>query len=122
MKYPSRFVAMAFLVVVCACGIYIKVKYLASNSYPPTKACEVFTTTKPDRPYVELAILEVGEDVFGASQIDAAKKKAMQLGADAIILTGTRVNGAIEVSPGIVGTTEKMVFVAVRWKAKDEKD
>lgn len=113
MKYRIHYVYAAILVFVLgACGTYIKVQQLAPP-FPPTTACEVFTTSKPDRSYTELAIIEVYQ---GGNTITLARKKAMAMGADAIILTGRANYGAVTVAPGVVGAAEKMIFVAVKYK------
>ena len=113
MKYLIRFTALTLLAALLACSTYVKVRPIATTAYPPTTACEVFTTTTPDKPYIELAMIEVYQ---GGNSIEIAKKKAMGLGADAIILTGRANYGAVAVAPGIVGAAEKMIFVAVKYK------
>lgn len=95
------------LATLAACGPYVKITRLAQTSFTPTTTCEVFTTTQPDRPYIELAIIEVYE---GGSAV--AQKKAMQLGADAIILKEAIVSG---MRASDSGHNYRVTFIAVKW-------
>jgi hypothetical protein len=59
--------------------------------YPPTAGAEVLFEP-PQRPYLQIAVLEA-EGVFGTSElelIEDMRKRAQALGADAVIVTGTR--------------------------------
>jgi len=107
------FLMAAVLLAGVACGTYIAVKPLTQLRFPPTASCEIFTTKAPDRPYTEIAILEVSE---GGNTILAAQKKAMALGANAIVMKGQAVEGSIALGNGLIGTANKTIFVAVRWK------
>lgn len=55
--------------------------------YPPTSSVEVFRTARPERPYTEIAELEVRSH---KKAIESLVKKARELGADAIIVMGER--------------------------------
>ena len=108
---------VAFIcLVTLSCGTYIKVNRISPQALAPTTSCEVYTSKVPDRPYEEIALLEVAE---GGDRIQAARKKAMQLGADAIILQGERTAGGIFIPVGtsvVYGTSNRMTFLAVKWK------
>ncbi len=107
MKWPKPCLAALVLLTV-ACGTSVKVTRLTATLFAPTTVCEVFTTSTPDRPFTELALIEVYE---GGSSL--ARKKAMQMGADAIILRTSSINGP----QGLVrDTAYKMVFAAIKWK------
>jgi len=99
---------MLVLVMLVACGPYVKVTQLAQTPHRPTTTCEVFTTTPPDRPYTELALIEVYE---GGTAI--AQERAMQLGADAIILKEAIVSG---MRASDSGHNYKVTFIAAKWK------
>jgi hypothetical protein len=118
MKYCS----LGFAVLVClftlSCGTYIKVTPLGSLTYPPTRTCEVFTAKVPDRPFTELALIEVYQ---GGKTIEIAKKRAMQMGADAIFMKGVEAYGSVPVTSGITGTANKTIFVAIKWKERADK-
>jgi hypothetical protein len=105
LRYGLALLVLAMLV---ACGPYVKVTQLAQTSHRPTTSCEVFTTAPPDRPYIELARIEVYE---GGTAI--AKERAMQLGADAIILKEAVVSG---MRASDSGHNYKVTFIAVKWK------
>lgn len=106
------FAVLVFLFAL-SCGTYVKVTPLGSLTYRPTPTCEVFTAKAPDRPFIELALIEVYQ---GGKTIEIAKKKAMQMGADAILMKGTEAYGSVAVAPGIAGTANKTIFVAIKWK------
>jgi len=91
-----------------ACGPHVKISRLVPAFPQPTTSCEVFIAAPPDRPFTELAVIEVFE---GGSAV--AQKKAMRLGADAIILKESVITGSWA-SPA--GYNYKVVFIAVKWK------
>jgi len=107
-KHVRVGLVLLVLVMLVACGPYVKVTQLAQTHHRPTTTCEVFTTTPPDRPYTELALIEVYE---GGSAI--AQEKAMQLGADAIILKDAIISG---MRASDSGHNYKLTFIAVKWK------
>lgn len=106
---PARLgLVLLGLAALAACGPRVKITRLVPAFPQPTTACEVFTTAPPDRPFVELALIEVYE---GGSAV--AREEAMQLGADAIILKKSVITG-LWASPS--GYNYKVIFVAVKWK------
>lgn len=58
---------------------------------PKAENCtiEFFRTTKPDRPYVEIGTIsaEGSRDTPPATEQESIRKKACELGADAVIVT-----------------------------------
>jgi len=65
-------------------------KYLPSHSrsYPPTKHAEVYYSDKPDRPYIEMGVINVKAQ-SETEALEEFKKKAMEIGADGVIVTST---------------------------------
>ncbi len=88
-------VALPTLVAVTV-GCGPSIKYFPMNTPPDNivpAEIEVMTL-RPDRPYVELGIIQVKESDFplfssssGEEMINALKEKATSIGADAIVLT-----------------------------------
>jgi hypothetical protein len=67
-----------------ACAVNTRVVRLNPGQvYPPTQMVEVLLQ-KPDRPYVEIALLE-SEGLSEADLLNDAREKAKALGADAIL-------------------------------------
>ncbi|MGZ8196843.1 MAG: hypothetical protein ACXWVP_00705 [Burkholderiales bacterium] len=58
-----------------------------ARKYPPTTQVEVLLQ-KPDRPYIEIALIE-SSGASEAEMLNDAREKARQLGADAIVRTET---------------------------------
>jgi hypothetical protein len=79
------FLVIAVLALTACTSITRVVELSPAQKYPPTAHVDVFLQ-KPDRPYVEIALLESrGESE--AQMLNDAREKAAQLGADAIIRT-----------------------------------
>ena len=68
----------------------VSAKYLPSHSrsYPPTKHAEVYYSDKPDRPYIEMGVINVKAQ-SETEALEEFKKKAMEIGADGVIVTST---------------------------------
>jgi hypothetical protein len=90
--------------------------------YPPkdsTAAIEVFQSQKPDRPYQEIARIEVGDtdDNWSMKQILI---KAREIGADAVIIVGRSGVQGVGVPAGsavyAVSEAYGMVAIAIRYK------
>lgn len=111
MKKTVRIMLAATLLALAGCWAYVGVTRLTQEAYPPTAACEVFAAGAPQRPYTEIAMIRVDQ-----GNIETARKKAMELGADAIVMRGDEVSGSMALGNGLIGTASKSVFVAVKWK------
>ena len=95
---------------------------LYGNAYPPkaeSDPIEVFQSKLPERPYSEIARIEVGDtdDKWSMKQI---LLKAREIGADAVIITG-RVGSAgygVPVSGMVIGASEAygLSAIAIRFK------
>lgn len=61
---------------------------LNGKTYPPSSSVDVLTE-KPSRPYEQFAIVETQGSLNQpvSDMIDGLRKKAMEVGADAVILT-----------------------------------
>ena len=110
-----RYLKVGFIVPACliilACASPVKVSPIAPQAYPPTTSCEVFLEAAPDRASIEIALIEVDE---GARHIETARKKAMSLGADAIIL-----QERVKVPVGDIAgypRFNRTIYLAVKWK------
>jgi hypothetical protein len=110
-----RYLKVGFVVTAClfvlACASPVKVSPIAPQPYPPTTSCEVFIEAAPDRAYVEIALIEVDA---GTKHIETARKKAMSLGADAIIL-----QESVKVPVGDIAgypRFNRTIYLAVKWK------
>ena len=75
---------------------------------------EVFETQKPDRPYREVARIEV-RDTNDRWSLEQIQKKAREVGADGVIITGRsgRVGAATPVGNGAYGASRDYGMVAV---------
>ena len=83
--HPIRSIFLAGVVLFLgACAVNTRVIELnPAHRFPPTQSVEILLQ-KPDRPYVEIALLEAS----GTSEIELledAREKAKALGADAIV-------------------------------------
>lgn len=98
------------------CSVYRKYTPLTSETYAPTTSVEsvaVFMSNKPSEAYVELGQIEV---YAGGDSILIARQEAAKRGAHAIVYIGSQAYGQVTVSPGVEGTANKMIFIAVRYK------
>ena len=97
-RRTARLLLLAGAVAGCASTGFLMARpkvTLFGPAYPPkdsTAAIEVFQSQKPDRPYQEIARIEVGDtnDNWSMKQILI---KAREIGADAVIIVGR--SGAI---------------------------
>lgn len=80
-----------------ACTPLVHVSSLSSKTFPPTNEVEILATQVPSRRYVEIAELEVVNEYSRESQFEALKKKAKEVGANAVILVAEANKGAIAV-------------------------
>lgn len=80
---------------------------LNGKTYPPTTFVEVLTE-KPSRPYEQFALVETQGSLSQpmSDMIDGLRKKAMEVGADAVILAqdASYTMGATYINTGTVYT------------------
>jgi len=87
-------------------------------TYPPrdsTAVIEVFQSRVPGRPYIEIARIQVGDtdDDWSLRQI---RRKARELGADAVIITG-RVGSFVVGSAAVAaGENYGLAAIAIRFR------
>ena len=84
------------MLVLAGCGIGVKQTWL--NEPPramvprPIESVEVFASGPPTAPHVDVALIEAGEQEFATTNLDqlihALRKRAAQLGCDAICIGG----------------------------------
>jgi len=82
---------------------------------------EVFTDSRPDRPYEEIGTMEISAGELGKQRygdlIELARSRAAELGADAIIVTRdpkTRTTGFAYVPPDSKKKTGQLVSASSR--------
>lgn len=114
-------IALALWFIGCAHNA--SVTRYSQTQYPPTTSeIDVYSTAAPSRPYTEIAKLEV-DDRHG-SPITALVKKAKEIGAQGLILTGQREGKRVMAPLGgmLIGRTLTMsTGVAIRYtEAKAE--
>ena len=116
---------LVWVLAACASTGFLMAKpkvTLFGPAYPPrdsTAEIEVFQSQKPDRPYQEIARIEVGDtdDNWSMKQILI---KAREIGADAVIIVGR--SGAygvgVPVGSGVYAASEEygMVAIAIRFR------
>ncbi len=89
-------------------------------TYPPTTEVEVLRTKPADRPYIELGELRLR--IKKSNEDDAIlflKAKAMEIGADAIVILGEQSRGAVVIPTGTIAMAAPiryLVAVAIRYK------
>lgn len=86
---PRKICSLFVLLILSGCMASPEVTMLR-ESHPPKQATEhidVFYTKKPDKPYIEIAKIKIGdtEDEWNLKQI---KLKAREIGADGVIIIG----------------------------------
>jgi len=86
---------------------------------PPDASIEVFQSQQPERPYQEVARIEVGDtdDNWSMKQI---LKKAREVGADGVLIVGRSGSYGVGVPVGTVvyAATESYGMVAIAFKYK----
>ena len=115
-KFRALSLFIVFLTVLTQCGVYRKYTPLISEVFPPAASValvEVFMSDKPSKAYVEIGQIEVYE---GGDSILIARQEAAKRGANAIVYIGSQAYGQVAVAPGVAGTANKMVFIAVRYR------
>ena len=118
----AALLAVASLVIVSGCAstgfMMARPKVTLYGTPLPAKArtapIEVFETQKPERPYREVARIEV-RDTNDRWSLEQIQKKAREVGADGIIITGRsgRVGAATPVGNGAYGASRDYGMVAV---------
>lgn len=107
------------LLLVLACGPEISsATFVVAPPKPVDHEVAVFLTRPPDCAYQELGTVSASEGAFsgGASTyVPAMKKRARQMGGDALIgyKMANATTGLVAVAPGILATTEGEVHSAV---------
>jgi hypothetical protein len=97
MKTTSPF-PLAALLLLAGCGTSIR--YTALNHPPrrlsprPAEAVRVYTSAKPDQPYMDVGLLEASQESgFSLDEtkeiIASLRQRAGQMGCDALIINGT---------------------------------
>jgi|SRR5207247_7077778 len=124
-RRTARLLLLAGAVAGCASTGFLMARpkvTLFGPAYPPkdsTATIEVFQSQKPDRPYQEIARIEVGDtdDNWSMKQILI---KAREIGADAVIIVGrSGVYGVgAPVGSAVYAASEEygMVAIAIRFK------
>ena len=82
-----RLFIVAAALALAGCAVTRVVRLDPTQTFPPTQSVEVLLQ-KPQRPYVEIALLE-SEGASEADLLNDAREKAKGLGADAIVHQGT---------------------------------
>ena len=135
-----RFAAAALLVAVACAPIATATTYKTLPPKASEDAVEVFTDVRPTRPHEELGVIDVKSMGLSLTEdygklILAARQRAAQMGADAIIVTRRPVEttttvGNVNHRKGKKGsgytesttTSEKarIAVVAIAWKQADK--
>jgi len=89
-----------------------KVDYIPLNASPrpmaprdPEKVI-IFQTRRPDRPYVEVATIEVVSPQSSGAAMERLRQEAGEHGCDALVLTGTKDSTTITATNRTVTSTE----------------
>ena len=105
------------IIGITSCSPSVKVLRYNQSAYSPTSRVDVLRTKPPDKPYDEIAELEVKSNYDDAIQMLVSKAK--EIGTDAIILMGERGKNAVAVPIGdfvYVKSLTKLWSVAIRYK------
>lgn len=121
MKYAAILILISFAL---ACTPSVSYRPLLTETFPPNVSVEVFTDSKPDRPYAAIGQIVVDEGARnGREMMKVAVDKAKAIGADAIILTSAKPQiihttyGYREFGGGVTRYKGgQWSFLAVRWK------
>ena len=117
-----RFILSFLIFFLSGCAT---ISYLPSTSQklPPTQSVEILWE-KPQRPYIELGQISVeSADYSEETLFKKLKQKAMEIGADAVIIrstkpyTKTRGNWLFVSS----STIRRIEALAIKWKSKEAK-
>ena len=114
---------MRGLIVVCisliltACGATVDVVTLDETSRATTTKIDVFTSySSIDREYKEIAVLLASDEGWGRKEselIEKLKEKAMKLGANGIVLVGSKESqaGSVPIGDSWFNINERIVKV-----------
>ena len=120
MKFREPFILVFIgLLSLSGCASSVSFRPFGTETYPPSEKVEVFTIEKPTRPYDVIGQIVVNEGLGGGQDMmNVAIAKARAIGAHAIILTGDTPETGFVMIGKIVhpASTERWVFLAVRWK------
>ena len=105
----------------CAASVYYQP--IGSITYPPTKAVDVYTTEKPQGDFVEIGLIVISTEGSEKIMMKKAIKKAMEIGADGIILTYKETDSdrwRVDRSYQLPGAQSSMKFIAIKYKITGE--
>lgn len=114
--------ALALAAGLIACA---KVDYIPLNAAPhamaprPPEKVAMFQTVLPDRPYVEVANIEVQSASDAASVMDRLRQEAGEHGCEGLILIGTKDSTTITANRNMVTSTQNTGFRATCIVFKD---
>lgn len=107
-------IVVAAVVAGCASAKFIPTRE-AFPAKPENCAMEVFTSRTPDRPYMEIGIIE-GEGMLGKESLEDVlpemMKEACLAGGDALILTSTERSVNVSGGEGFIGSDTELHTVA----------
>jgi hypothetical protein len=93
--YSRHWVVFGACASALGCGSLVLATPLNAPTHPLTprakEAVEVYSSTLPARPHQDVAILQISQSGSGslAAMLDKLRKKAGEMGCDAIFITGT---------------------------------
>jgi hypothetical protein len=115
--------------VFVSCGPTITLQRLNTQQYlekPPDAPIAVFFTKAPKCPYDEIGVTKATEGAFAGDEttfIEAMKKKAREVGGDALLLNQVNSNNAgyVALAPGVVSSVNESTQSAtiIRFKNSD---